>query len=281
MDGEEKEVRKEKERIMAKKKSNDEGLPYFKFFISKWSTGNIQQCSHASQGLFINLCVLYWGQRGELYLSKMQKRFPRKQKQFAELISEDVIKIIEDEIEISFLDEQLQELGFVSEQNRKNAFTRWNQTKQDATALPSDSERSANAMPKEEIRREEKREEESENAHAQTFQRVDDYVPRGVSVALPDKSEIEKEIFSDELFVKDLRRNHPKKSIQRAWEECWLYHSQKPSPPTLGWQWRQKLSTWLINMKDERTSKSKHDRTTQNLNDLAIIEQHLRSGGDT
>lgn len=151
---------------MTKKKSSDEGLPYFKFFISKWSTGNIQQCSHASQGLFINLCVLYWGQRGELYLSKMQKRFPRKQKQFAELVSEDVIKIIEDEIEISFLDEQLQELGYVSERNRNNAFKRWNPTKEDATASDSQCDGNANAMPIEEKRKEEKREEEKRRESA-------------------------------------------------------------------------------------------------------------------
>ena len=255
---------------MAKKKANDEGLPYFKFFISKWSTGNIQQCSHASQGLFINLCVLYWGQRGELYLSKMQKRFPRKQKQFAELVSEDVIKIIGDEIEISFLDEQLQELGYVSEQNRKNAFTRWNQTNQDATALPSDSERSANAMPIEEKRKEEKRKEESENAHAKTevieFSKIDVDVPRGLEIKPPDKNKIFEEIFSDERFITDLQKNHPQKNLQRAWEECWLHHSQTPSPPIHGWQWRQKLNTWLINTKN---GKSKTNRKTEYLADLA------------
>lgn len=152
---------------MAKKKSPDEGLPYFKFFISKWSTGNIQQCSLSSQGLFINLCGLYWGQRGELYFSKMKKRFQRKQKHFEELLSEDVIKLIGDKIEITFLDEQLQELGFVSEKNRENALLGWNKRKQDATASISQSDRNANAMPREEKREEEKRKEENKNTDAQ------------------------------------------------------------------------------------------------------------------
>lgn len=145
---------------MAKKKKPDEGLPYFKFVISKWTTGNIQQCSLSAQGLFMNLCVLYWGQRGDMLLSKMHKRFPRKQKQFYELVSESVIKLIGDEIEISFLDDQLEELGFVSQQNRKNAIKGWEQRKSDATASLPQSDGKADAMPKEEIREEKKKEEE-------------------------------------------------------------------------------------------------------------------------
>lgn len=145
---------------MTKKKKTDEGLPYFKFVISKWTTGNIQQCSLSAQGLFVNLCVLYWGQRGDMLLSKMQKRFQRKQKQFDELISEGVIKLIGDEIEISFLDDQLEELGFVSEQNRNNANKRWQQGKSDAPASLSQCDGNADAMPKEEKREEEKRKEE-------------------------------------------------------------------------------------------------------------------------
>jgi hypothetical protein len=105
-----------------------------------------------------------------------------------------------------------------------------------------------------EEKKEDEVEVESEDARA-VF--VDENVPRELKIEPPDKNQIFEEIFSDDLFVEALTRSHPKKNIQRAWNECWLYHSQKPSPPTLGWQWRQKLSTWLINTKDESTRKTK------------------------
>lgn len=84
---------------------------------------------------------------------------------------------------------------------------------------------------------------------------VDKNVPRELKIDLPDKAQMAEEIFNDELFVEELRRSHPKKDFKKAWDECWLYHSQKPSPPTLAWQWRQKLSTWLINTNDGNTKK--------------------------
>lgn len=144
---------------MAKSTKGD--LPYFKFQISAWNGGDILQCNMTAQGLFINLCALYWGKRGELYFSKMLKKFPRKQKHFDELISEGVIKLIEDKIVISFLDEQLSDRGAVSVKNADNAKERWNKNKSDAVASASHNGRTTVAPHLEKSREEEKRKEQN------------------------------------------------------------------------------------------------------------------------
>jgi hypothetical protein len=86
-----------------------------------------------------------------------------------------------------------------------------------------------------------------------------------------DKLEIFEEIFTDELFVSDLSRMYPKKNLQEAFEKCWLWHIQKPSPPTEGWEWRQKLTTWLNSKqplhgqgKSAHDSKSRIDEIIEN-----------------
>jgi uncharacterized protein YdaU (DUF1376 family) len=61
-----------------------------------------------------------------------------------------------------------------------------------------------------------------------------------------NKEEIEKSIFEDEKFMKDLERTHKGKDLKDAWNQCWLHFSQLPSP-LHDWQWRQKFSSWLTN----------------------------------
>lgn len=85
------------------------------------------------------------------------------------------------------------------------------------------------------------------------------------------KLEVFEEIFTDELFVSDLSRMHPRKNLQEAFEQCWLWHSQKPSPPVEGWEWRQKLSTWL-NSKQNGQGKSSHDSKSRI--DEIIADRH-------
>lgn len=70
------------------------------------------------------------------------------------------------------------------------------------------------------------------------------------------KLEIFESIFNDERFVEELSIAHKGKKLQDAWEQCWIYHSQTPSPPTEVWQWKQKLSTWLSNTKTNGHSKN-------------------------
>lgn len=67
---------------------------------------------------------------------------------------------------------------------------------------------------------------------------------QGQFVVLP-KTEIYKSIFDDELFVTNLQSTYPDKDLKQAFEECYIHHSEKPSPPRETWEWRIKLNTWL------------------------------------
>ena len=68
------------------------------------------------------------------------------------------------------------------------------------------------------------------------------------------KIQIEKSIFSDERLITELKRMHPGKDLKQAWDQCWFYHSKQPSPPQEGWEWRQKLGTWLTRFKSSNGS---------------------------
>lgn len=97
-------------------------LPYFKFYVSDWSNGRITLCSYTAQGLFANLCALYWSQGGNVRLADAKRRHSDgTATAWKELISEEIIRISGDRIKIHFLDEQLSERKELSEQNRKNA----------------------------------------------------------------------------------------------------------------------------------------------------------------
>lgn len=65
------------------------------------------------------------------------------------------------------------------------------------------------------------------------------------------KLEVFEGIFSDEIFLTELQRTHKGKNLEQAFEECWLYHAQKPSPPEELWEWKQKLTTWLTIKKSD------------------------------
>lgn len=132
-------------------------LPYFKFFVSEWNDGRIVDCSMEAQGLFINICSLYWSRLGNLDdATAMRKLCQGNAKAYKELKSSKIIKVLDKHISIDFLDEQLGERKQVSDEARKRALLRWEKQKPDANAMPTHSPRNANAM---QIREEEKREE--------------------------------------------------------------------------------------------------------------------------
>jgi hypothetical protein len=259
------------------KRSADAGLPYFKFVISKWLTGDITDCTLSAQGLFINLCALYWSKSGNLTYTAAKKKFPRQQKRFDELIAHGILKLNADQLSVSFLAEQLEERGAVSVKNSEAAKTGWNKRKSDAPALQTQSERNADAMPIEENRKEEKRREESRAREADFSEEeiLIPYVepeknPRGTFV--DKKTEIFEEIFTDDQFVEGLARSYPGMDYARLWENCWNHHSQKPTPPEHGWQWKQKFRTWLDVESKNGTPKANnlngHSKTERNANSL-------------
>ena len=48
-------------------------FPFFKFVTSKWLTGNIAFEDLDVQGLFINVCSVYWERDGVLLIKDIQK----------------------------------------------------------------------------------------------------------------------------------------------------------------------------------------------------------------
>lgn len=134
-------------------------LPYFKFIISEWNDGDITLCSMEAQGLFINLCSLYWSLEGNLSITKAKRRYNGcNTTVWSELINEQIIKIDGDNIVINFLDEQFQERKKLSKTNSKNVSKRWKKAKENTTVIRPNNDRKDSVYNIEEKREEEKKE---------------------------------------------------------------------------------------------------------------------------
>ena len=85
-------------------------LPYFKFFCSEWTDGDITLEDLETQGFFINLCSYYWSNECDVLLIKAKKKFKHLGDEiFKNLIDTEIIKIEGDYLIINFLDEQREE----------------------------------------------------------------------------------------------------------------------------------------------------------------------------
>lgn len=126
-------------------------LPYFKFEPAIYDTGSIQICSFEAQGVFINVCSMYWQRLGDLpYKLALQKICKGNATALDSLIGEDILKVKDGMICIDFLNEQLAEFENLSHTNRENARLGWEKRRLDATAKPSHSK--PNAIRGEKIR---------------------------------------------------------------------------------------------------------------------------------
>jgi hypothetical protein len=93
-------------------------FPYFKFTATEWLTGDIVYESLELQGLFINVCALYWQRDGKLTIEDLIRRYKNES-----LINELIDRYIWNEqgnILIKFLDEQLIEANHISKVNSEN-----------------------------------------------------------------------------------------------------------------------------------------------------------------
>lgn len=72
-----------------------------------------------------------------------------------------------------------------------------------------------------------------------------------VNDTVTDRAVIEKSIFSDELFISDLKRMHSGKDLTDAWNQCWTHFSQQPTK-LVEWEWRQKFSSWLVRYESKK-----------------------------
>ena len=94
-------------------------LPYFKFEPAEYLTKDVSFCSLAAQGLFINLCSYYWQRSCKLSKDQFLKRLNH-EKELEELISEGAIDLINNDIYITFLDVQFEEVVEKSKTNKTN-----------------------------------------------------------------------------------------------------------------------------------------------------------------
>lgn len=93
-------------------------FPYFKFTATEWLTGDIVYESFELQGLFINVCALYWQRDGNLSVQDLIKRY-KNETLIKELVDRYIL-IIDENISIKFLDEQLIEANHISKVNSEN-----------------------------------------------------------------------------------------------------------------------------------------------------------------
>ena len=123
-------------------------FPYFKFIATEWLTGDIVYESFESQGLFINICALYWQRDGKLSIEDIIKRY--KNEDLIQSLSGRFFSVNDGFISIGFLDEQLIEANHISKVNSENGKKGAEKRKQLATAKRPLSEPSANFSKEEE-----------------------------------------------------------------------------------------------------------------------------------
>ena len=94
-------------------------LPYFQFEPAEYLTKDVSFCSLAAQGLFVNICCYYWQRNCELTKDQLLKRI-NKPEELQELEDENVVKIINGKIKISFLKKQYEQIVEKSRINKAN-----------------------------------------------------------------------------------------------------------------------------------------------------------------
>ena len=144
-------------------------IPYFKFFTGEWANGDITAENYKTQGVFINICAIYWTKEGKVTELFIRKKI-KDNKSINELINSEIIKVENDSILISFLDEQLIETEAIRKQNsnagKKSALKRALNKKATHVEQPLDL-RSTESQPlREEKRREEKKREDNKEKTA-------------------------------------------------------------------------------------------------------------------
>ena len=142
-------------------------LPYFKFFCSEWSDGDITLESYEAQGLFINICSYYWSNECDINYKKLLKKFKGHEKTVNQLKEESIFKVSDSgEVVISFLDEQRNDRKERSKVKAKggkaSAEARRLKKQQNVNTGLTENEHVLNSCSTETqvLRREEKREEE-------------------------------------------------------------------------------------------------------------------------
>lgn len=130
-----------------------EKLQWFKFTPTDWVMGKIQRCPETTQARFMRLICLYWNKECVLNYEDAEIEIDKDHLEI--LINKKIIKVIDDFIQIEFLNEQLCGISETSEKRRQAVLQRWNKVKQIDTSV---SNNYTSVLQKDtEKRREEKR----------------------------------------------------------------------------------------------------------------------------
>lgn len=136
-------------------------FPYFKFTVADWLTGDIVYESFSVQGLFANICALYWQRDGVLSIDDINKRF--KNPPELEQLNGRFFSLNEGSISVAFLDEQFAERKHLSTENSKNgkksAASKALKTKESSTSAERTVNDNSTKFNNKEKRREEKKKE--------------------------------------------------------------------------------------------------------------------------
>jgi len=141
-------------------------LPYFKFYCSEWTDGDITLESYEAQGVFINICSYYWSNECKVEHKKLIKKFRGFESIIENLINENIFKLNKDKtVSISFLDEQQKERDNKIKGGKASARLRKTKKQQNVNRPLTDSQQNVNRTstdPSAEVQllREEKRREE-------------------------------------------------------------------------------------------------------------------------
>lgn len=180
-------------------------FPYFKFTSSEWLTGDIVFEDLETQGLFINICAIYWQRDGELLIDDIEKRFENSlgKAKLSECLAKlsDRFLSVKDKkigkISIKFLDEQFVLISEISHQNSLNG-SKGGKAKalKDKELLATASDRLAKSSKEEKKREEEekrrkeleKRKEEKKFTPPQLFDVIDYFTEKGFPIELAKRA---------------------------------------------------------------------------------------------
>ena len=95
-------------------------LPYFKFIVNDWLTGDITLEEFEIQGLFTNICAYYWSKECNVTLELLKKKYKANIEQIDVLINANILKIKNGIICINFLNEQWDAQKGISNKNSEN-----------------------------------------------------------------------------------------------------------------------------------------------------------------
>jgi len=80
-------------------------LPYFRFTVAEWLNGDISMENYECKGLFADVCAWYWFKDCSVTKAMLEKKFSNA-RLLQILYDSGIIKVIDDFIEIEFLNEQ-------------------------------------------------------------------------------------------------------------------------------------------------------------------------------